>query len=125
MEDNDAKETALRGDVDWEADNGWLKAIKAGVRYSDRDQMVRYSAYNWSAVVATWVCNGPSFSLANTTPQSYAPSGCSAGKRQHPVQWLWFGNLDDRRLQRLLRRQRPGDRPDVLLEQRDAEDRST
>ncbi len=83
MEDNNAKEMAFRGDVDWEADNGWLKAVKAGVRYSARDQIVRYSAYNWNSVVATWICNGPSFSLANTSPAAY-PAGCGGNYGSDP-----------------------------------------
>ncbi|MBU6296849.1 MAG: TonB-dependent receptor [Alphaproteobacteria bacterium] len=83
MEDNNAKETAVRGDIDYDVDNGWLKAIKFGVRYAARDQFVRYSAYNWNSVVATWICNGPSFSLANTSPAAY-PAGCGGSYGSDP-----------------------------------------
>ena len=74
-EHNNAQEIALKGDVQWDVDNGWLSYIKAGVRYTNRKQVVRYSAYNWQAVSATYMCNGPAFSIANTTPSAY-PAAC-------------------------------------------------
>ncbi|WP_163484828.1 hypothetical protein, partial [Escherichia coli] len=44
MEHNDAKETAFRGDLAYDFDEGsWLDSLKVGVRYADRSQTVRYS----------------------------------------------------------------------------------
>ena len=75
QEKNNAQEIALRGDVQWDVDNGWLSFVKAGVRYSDRKQVVRYSAYNWQQVADPYMCDGPGFSIDNTAPGSY-PASC-------------------------------------------------
>ncbi len=81
MEDNDAKETAFRGDIGYDFDEGgWLDSLKVGARYADRAQTVRYSTFNWSPVAASWNCNGPGFNIDNTTGGAY-PS-CNAG---HPA----------------------------------------
>ncbi|MDE2183689.1 MAG: TonB-dependent receptor [Alphaproteobacteria bacterium] len=74
-ERNNAQEVALRGDAQYDVDNGWLSYLKVGFRYADRKQVVRYSAYNWSAVAQPWLCNGPAFSIDNTSPAPY-PASC-------------------------------------------------
>ncbi|MFL6549966.1 MAG: TonB-dependent receptor [Povalibacter sp.] len=80
-EDNDATETAARADVEYDiADSGWLDSLKVGVRYADREQTVRYSAYNWSPVAAPWNCNGPGFNVDNTSPAPY-PNECGGPGR--------------------------------------------
>jgi iron complex outermembrane receptor protein len=53
-EDSDGQEIALRADVEYDVDSGWLDAIKVGARYSDRDQTVRWGAYNWANISNTW-----------------------------------------------------------------------
>lgn len=76
LEDNDAKETAVRGDVEYDFDDGgWLGSLKVGVRHADRKQTVRYSTFNWSPVAASWNCNGPGFNADNNAPAAY-PAGC-------------------------------------------------
>ncbi|WP_443751014.1 TonB-dependent receptor [Asticcacaulis solisilvae] len=72
-EDNDATQATLRADAEYRFhDAGWLDTLKVGVRYADRKQKVRYSAYNWSPVVQPWNgCNNPGFSLDNTTGGAY------------------------------------------------------
>lgn len=78
LEDNDAEELALRADAEYDLDSGdWLDSIKVGVRYSDRNQNVRYSSFNWSPVAASWNCNGPGFNADNTAAAPY-PAGCGA-----------------------------------------------
>lgn len=74
VEDNDATQLSVRADAEYRfKEGGWLNTLKAGVRFADRDQKVRYSAYNWSPVVQPWnACNGPGFNLDNTTPSTYA-----------------------------------------------------
>ncbi|NYT39133.1 TonB-dependent receptor [Sphingomonas sp. R-74633] len=80
MEDNDAKETAFRGDAEYDFNEGsWLDSLKVGVRYADRSQTVRYSTFNWTPISASWNCNGPGFNIDNTTPAAYP--ACAAG---HP-----------------------------------------
>ncbi len=79
FEDDSGRELAMRWDTDYKFDDdgwlGWLTTLKAGVRYADRDQSVRYSAYNWSNVAANWASMGPAFSITNTQP---APAGTTS-----------------------------------------------
>jgi TonB-dependent receptor len=78
VEDNDADETAIRGDVSYDFDKGgWLDSLKVGVRYADRRQTVRYSTFNWTPIAANWNCNGPGFNADNTTGGAYP--ACAAG----------------------------------------------
>ena len=74
-EKNNAQEVALKGDLQWDVDNGWLSYIKAGVRYANRKQVVRYSSFNWSQVADPYMCNGPGFSIDSTASGSY-PASC-------------------------------------------------
>jgi TonB-dependent receptor len=78
-EDNDATQLSLRADAEYDfSGGGWLNSLKVGVRHADRDQKVRYSAYNWSPVVQTWnACDAPGFSIDNTSP---APYTCQPGR---------------------------------------------
>jgi hypothetical protein len=46
IEDSKGTEWAFRADAAYDFDSDWLSALKFGLRYSDRDQEVRYSAYN-------------------------------------------------------------------------------
>ncbi|MDB5705316.1 MAG: TonB-dependent receptor, partial [Sphingomonas bacterium] len=76
VEDNDADELALRGDVAYDFDEGgWLNSLKVGVRYADRSQTVRYSTFNWTPIAAPWNCNGPGFNIDNTASTPY-PAAC-------------------------------------------------
>jgi TonB-dependent receptor len=75
-ENNDADEIAARMDLEWKFEgNDWLGALKTGVRLADREQKVRYSSYNWAPVAPPWGCNGPAFSVDNTTAAPY-PAAC-------------------------------------------------
>jgi TonB-dependent receptor len=53
-EDSDGHELALRADVEYEFDTPWLNSLKLGARYADRDQTVRWGAYNWANISNTW-----------------------------------------------------------------------
>ncbi|PJI88369.1 TonB-dependent receptor [Sphingomonas koreensis] len=53
-EDSDGQEFAFRMDAEYDVDSGWLDAIKVGARYADRDQTVRWGAYNWANISNTW-----------------------------------------------------------------------
>jgi TonB-dependent receptor len=73
VEDNDAHENAYRGDLSYDfAQGSWLDSLKAGVRYADRHQKVRYSTFNWTPIAASWNCNGAGFNADNTTPDPTA-----------------------------------------------------
>lgn len=73
---NDAHEWSGRADAQYDfSDTSFLRKVRAGVRYSDREQTVRTNDYNnWGAVSDTWTSGGPSY-LANQpagTVNSYA-----------------------------------------------------
>jgi TonB-dependent receptor len=73
VEDNDAHENALRGDLKYDFEQGsWLDSLKAGVRFADRHQTVRYSTFNWTPIAASWNCNGAGFNADNTQPNPAA-----------------------------------------------------
>jgi len=75
-ENNDADELAARADVEYDlGSGGWLSSLKAGVRFADREQKVRYSSYNWAPIAPAWGCNGPGFNIDNTTAAPY-PAAC-------------------------------------------------
>ena len=75
-EDNDADEKAARADAEYDlGSGGWLSSLKAGVRFADREQKVRYSTYNWAPIAPAWSCNGPGFNVDNTQPAAY-PAAC-------------------------------------------------
>jgi len=53
--DNEAEALAFRGDVEYDFSNdGWLKSVRAGVRYSDQDTTLRESDFNWGNVSELW-----------------------------------------------------------------------
>ncbi len=71
-EKNNGRESAFAMDAKYDIDQGgWLDSLKAGVRYADRNQTVRYSTFNWTPIAANWNCNGPGFNIDNTTPAPY------------------------------------------------------
>ena len=59
IEDSDGTEYAFKADVayDFEDDIPGLRRIKFGARYSDRDQNVRSTAYNWGVLSEVWAGN--------------------------------------------------------------------
>ncbi len=60
-EDSNGKELALRADVEYEFDTPWLNSLKIGARYADRDQTVRWGAYNWANIANTWTYTQQSY----------------------------------------------------------------
>jgi TonB-dependent receptor len=85
MEDDDGHESAFKVDFKYDIKNSWVDSVKAGVRYADRNQTVRYSTFNWTPIAANWNCNGPGFNADNTTPGAYPT--CASG---HP-DFLGYG----------------------------------
>lgn len=53
-EDSDGEEIALRLDTDYDFESDWLDSLRMGVRYSDRDQEVKWGAYNWANIANNW-----------------------------------------------------------------------
>ena len=74
IEQSEGHEVALKGDVQYTFDEGsFLRRLKFGARWSDRDQTVRYTTYNWGRLSEVWGGNGGSavhfdeFGTANTS----------------------------------------------------------
>lgn len=52
---NDAEEIAFRGDVEYDfSGDGWLKSVRAGVRYASQDTDLRQSDFNWGNISEVW-----------------------------------------------------------------------
>src|SRR3954452_953835 len=48
-------EWAFKGDVAYNfLNDSFLKQLKFGARYSDREQKLRYSSYNWGSLSEVW-----------------------------------------------------------------------
>jgi hypothetical protein len=63
FEESQGEEYALRADLAYNFDDeSFIRRIKGGVRYADRDQEVRYTTYNWGALSEVW--SGSAVSLA-------------------------------------------------------------
>jgi TonB-dependent receptor len=59
-ETNSGKSDAFRADFSYELpENGWIKGIEFGGRYAKRDQVARYSTFNWGALSQQWGNGGP------------------------------------------------------------------
>ncbi|NJM50842.1 MAG: TonB-dependent receptor [Sphingomonadales bacterium] len=67
VEDSEGEELAFRADLDYEFDGGFLRNLKVGGRYSDRDQTRLYSGYTWGYLSQNWTGEGISpFSQTNS-----------------------------------------------------------
>ena len=52
---NDADEIAFRGDVEYDFNgDGWIKSVRAGVRYVNQDTTLRQSDFNWGNISEVW-----------------------------------------------------------------------
>jgi iron complex outermembrane receptor protein len=65
-EDDEGTEYAFRADATYRFEGSdWLSSLKAGVRYADRDQTVRYSAFNWGAISQPYNTGNNQFAFWN------------------------------------------------------------
>ena len=55
IEDSDGNEDAARIDLDYSfPEDSWLTSIRAGYRYADRDNVARFTSYNWGVLSEIW-----------------------------------------------------------------------
>jgi len=60
IEDSSGSQYALKGDLTYDFDEGsFLRQFKAGARYADREQTVRYTTYNWGMLSEVWSGSRP------------------------------------------------------------------
>jgi TonB-dependent receptor len=61
IQDSKGHEYAFRGDTQYSFDPGsFIKRLKVGARYSDRDQTVQSTTYNWGRLSEVWAGNAGS-----------------------------------------------------------------
>ncbi|MEW6993043.1 TonB-dependent receptor [Colwelliaceae bacterium MEBiC 14330] len=54
IQDNEGQEFATRLDAEYTFDDGIIKSVEVGARYSDREQTTRQSTYNWGPLSEAW-----------------------------------------------------------------------
>uniref|UniRef100_UPI003FA324AF TonB-dependent receptor n=1 Tax=Fretibacter rubidus TaxID=570162 RepID=UPI003FA324AF len=55
FEDSEGDELALRADLEYDfEDGGWFKSVRVGGRFAERDQLTRWSNYNWGNLSEAW-----------------------------------------------------------------------
>jgi TonB-dependent receptor len=54
IQDNEGEEFATRLDAEYTFDNGIIKSVEVGARYSDREQTTNQSTYNWGPLSEAW-----------------------------------------------------------------------
>ncbi len=60
IEDSTGKQYAFQADMAYEFDDdAFIRKVKWGARYQDRDQTVRYTTYNWGMLSETWSGDRP------------------------------------------------------------------
>ena len=68
------REWALRADGVYRFGGSWLDSLHFGARYADRDQTVRYSAYNWGNIVNDWNLGSNQYLYWNIDQHAAVPS---------------------------------------------------
>jgi TonB-dependent receptor len=58
QEESEGDELAFRTDIKYDFDGGFLKALRIGGRYSDREQTRRYTNYAWGFISQNWTGAG-------------------------------------------------------------------
>ena len=52
---NEADSLAFRGDVEYDfSEDGWLRSVRAGARWSKQDSLLRQTDYNWGNISEVW-----------------------------------------------------------------------
>ncbi|NKB16230.1 MAG: TonB-dependent receptor [Sphingomonadales bacterium] len=90
IEESDGNQDAFR--IDGELtfpEGGFLRSIRAGVRYSDREQTARFSVYNWGVLSEQWGNDGP---VWLSDPLNGTP-GNNGGNPAQPVREVCFDNF--------------------------------
>ncbi|MXO88213.1 TonB-dependent receptor [Altererythrobacter aestuarii] len=60
IEDSTGEQYAIRADLEYEFDDdSFIRRVKVGGRYQDRDQTVRYTTYNWGMLSEVWSGSRP------------------------------------------------------------------
>ena len=72
IEHSVGSEYQIKGDFAYKFDDGdFLQRVKFGARYAERQQDVRYTAYNWGAISEVWSGAPVSFNQGDTSRSSF------------------------------------------------------
>ncbi len=89
MENDTGSETAFRADGQYLFQSQWLDSLKFGVRYSDREQDVHYSTYNWGNIANDWNLANNQYVFWNI--DNHTPNGSFTGYPQGLYSVMPFG----------------------------------
>jgi TonB-dependent receptor len=56
---NEADSIALRGDVEYDIDEGWFDSVRVGARFSQRDSLLQETLFNWGNISEWWTGQSP------------------------------------------------------------------
>ncbi|MBV8687688.1 MAG: TonB-dependent receptor [Alphaproteobacteria bacterium] len=92
IEHSEGQEWAFKGDVvyDFMDDVPFLKRVKFGARYADRDQTVRYTTYNWGAISEVWSGTPVSFAQSPANSSLYSFDNFFRGKTPGPPDAYYY-----------------------------------
>ncbi len=99
IEDSDGEELAFRGDAtyDFSDEETFFQQVKFGARYADRDQTVRYTAYNWGVLSEVWGGSDGPIRYAEGPPGAFEAFGFGdfykGGANQPPGNLFFKGDL--------------------------------
>ena len=70
LEDAEGDEFAIKLDAEYQIGDGWLRSVDTGIRFSERDQDVKWSQYNWGNLSENWAGSGRKYfsGLQDNTP---------------------------------------------------------
>lgn len=72
IEHSSGSEYQVKGDVAYKFDDGsFLNRARFGARYAERQQTVRYTAYNWGAISEVWSGAPVTFNQGDTSKSSF------------------------------------------------------
>ena len=72
FEDSEGDELALRADVQYDFDtDGFFKGVRAGYRFAERDQLTKWSNYNWGNLSEAWAGGEVDFSEVGENTESF------------------------------------------------------
>src|SRR5882757_9070864 len=96
VDESDGHEWAFKGDLTYDIDNDvpFLQAVKAGGRWSDRQQTVKYTPYNWGYVSEVWDGTGNAVYLnqaGQSQDQLFTFNNFFRGKTSAPQGWFYAG----------------------------------
>jgi TonB-dependent receptor len=96
VDESDGHEWSFKGDLMFDIDNDipFLQAVKTGARYSDREQTVKYSPYNWGYVSEVWDGTGNAVYLnqaGQNQNQLFSFNDFFKGKSGAPQGWFYSG----------------------------------